>query len=223
MQQQTTVQLFKYLVTHESFPSNLIDIHLFPNRDYVDLFKRLLCLYWLKIVAKFFPFLSFGREVYSRRTSFFAYLQWTITTNHAGCSHEEMAGETAPEWLATISLHLLIPSNACTHTPENPIRAWNTFGRLVWRLFSVMARLVLTEFRYLAFSSSTCFLNVSSFASVGWPEFWVALLLCFSNWVWNLLSIWSDFFFSWRSSVCCTTIVCITDRKVFIASAATCL
>ena len=152
--------------------------------------------------------------------------------SHPSKGHAQMAGETAPEWLTATSLHLLIPSNACTHTPENPIRAWNTFGRPVCRLFSVMARLVLTEVRYLAFSSSTCFLNASNFISFfdteywflfgGWAELGIAFSLCFSNWVWNLLSMLSDFLFSWRSSFCCTTIECMADVKVFIASPATC-
>lgn len=132
----------------------------------------------------------------------------------------------------------VMASKACTHTLENPIRAWNTFGRLVWRLFRVMARLMRMESRYLASTSSTLFFKASSFTSLldddrwftwgSWIWLWNVSSLCFSNVprafnsFSNLLWSRSDLFRRRCSSECCTSIGRMANKKLLIASAATC-
>lgn len=142
---------------------------------------------------------------------------------------------TLSSWWPTPLACPCTTSNACTQTLANPVIAWKTLGRPVWRLFSFIAWLIQTEFRYLPFSSSAFFFNASIFSrstkneslglgpeafKVSWDFFSILLswLTCFSS----LFSSREHFFCSLHSSSCCNTIEWMTDMKLLMASEVPC-
>lgn len=137
-------------------------------------------------------------------------------------------------WLKTASM-------ASTNPLDKSISTLNTLGRLVFRLFRVMALVACTDFIYLAFSLSTCFLNASVLARLSVkgclglklessPSSPVKLPLSFlsisardSSSFCNLFSAFSYFRCRLYSSSCWTTIEWMAEQRPFIASEAACM
>jgi hypothetical protein len=111
-------------------------------------------------------------------------------------------------------------------------------GRLVFKLFTVMAFVTWTAFRYLAFSPSTCFFNASVlacftdtgclglksesvFAARELPSSFISISASECNSFCNLLSSLSDFFCSLYSSTCCRSTEWMADKSPLMASEAT--
>jgi hypothetical protein len=111
-------------------------------------------------------------------------------------------------------------------------------GRLVFRLFNVMALVTWTAFRYLSFSPSTCFFNASilvRFTDIGclglksgsvfaaWelPSSFISISASEDNSFCNLLSSLSDFFCRLYSSACCRSTEWMADKRPLMASEVT--